>query len=76
MADTPTEQDLKEAFDLLSAYDSLRRPKKPTTVSLVDENKPEGLVVIRDADGNPWMCMPREVYDEIRACFEGDSGPL
>lgn len=36
------------------------------TAELVDENDPNGAVVLKDKDGTPRMWMPRDVYEEIR----------
>lgn len=41
-------------------------PSVGWTAELEDENDPDGLVVIKDAEGHPKMWMPREVYEAFR----------
>ncbi len=36
------------------------------TAQLVDENRPDGDVVIKRKDGTPIMTMPRETWDQLR----------
>ena len=58
---------LKKIRDIIESWDSCVLPKKygPYTVSLVDEEFPNGMVQFRDCNGTIRLAMPREDYDYI-----------
>ncbi len=45
---------------------SFARIEPGSTAELEDENDPQGMVIIRDSRGAPRLCMPREVWDDLR----------
>jgi hypothetical protein len=55
--------ELRAALEALGQVPVLR--DRVTTAQLMDESDPQGLVVIRDEQGNDLMVMPREVYDSM-----------
>ncbi len=64
----PEPEGLKAALAELEKLDRQYPKIGPgSTAQLLDEAEPDGTVVLRDAQGNPRMMMPREVYDELRA---------
>lgn len=64
----PNETDkalLKAAFDELDSH-QLAFIGKCKTAELLDENDPDGIVVLKDESGTPHLMMSRADYEEIR----------
>ena len=60
-------EDLKKAFEELDKHDlCILKDMGQSTAQLLDENNPDGIVVIRDEQGNDRLFMPRCVWDELR----------
>jgi hypothetical protein len=55
---------LSEALAFLDANPVGFGPR-PLTAELLDDNEPDGTIVIRDADGVSRLMMPREVYEDF-----------
>ena len=52
---------------LVALLDQPLKPKTPGgTASLLDENEPEGAVVLRNAEGVITYIMPRDVYESLK----------
>ena len=60
-----SDEDLRKAFEELDRIPLKVGPGGKGIARLVDENHPEGPVEICDSKGNPYMLMPRDVYDQI-----------
>jgi Fe-S cluster biogenesis protein NfuA len=58
--------DLKAIHDLLEASMRPRAKEDGWTAELLDENNPDGAVVLKDRRGNIQMMMPRSVYEDLR----------
>jgi len=60
--------DLASVFKALDAHDlPFLSNMGQSTAHLLDENNPNGVVVLRDEKGNDRLYMPRSAYDEIRS---------
>jgi hypothetical protein len=60
------DDDLKKAFELNKHDLCILQNMGQSTAQLLDENDPNGIVVIRDERGNDRLFMPRCVWDELR----------
>ena len=67
MAQQPSAKELADAFKEIDSWDLvLFQNMGQSTAQLMDENEPDGGVVIRDERGNDRLYMPRDVWDELR----------
>jgi len=58
--------ELKDLIALKKMLDAVPLKLDGETAELVDEDDPEGNVVIKTADGTPTAVMPRNVWDFLR----------
>lgn len=59
------DEDLRKAFEELDRVPLKIGPGGKGIARLVNEDDPQGPVEICDSKGNPYMVMPRDVYDQI-----------
>ena len=64
----PRKDPVRSLHDAIEAaiYSADKRDPRPGTAELMDENDPEGGVVIKDADGRATMFMPRATYEAFK----------
>jgi hypothetical protein len=64
-------RDLEELYRLIEKQDKkLFASWGACTAELVDENDPDGYVVIKDSKGHPKLWLPREDFEAFRAMGE------
>jgi hypothetical protein len=53
---------IEDLFKTLQSFELFPGDQENWTVELVDESDPAGAIVFKDAEGNPKMWMPQDVY--------------